>query len=200
MEYSNIMHKALKFFLLCTLVLGLGYTLVVTLFSFVFYEKANGSLLTVKGITYGSELIGQNFDDSTHLWGRPNFADLTSFHDEEGKALYYGKASNLSPVGDAQETLIKARQERIEKAHPEMVGTEVPQDLLTASGSGLDGEISPEAAEYQVKRIAKNTGKSEAEVRTIIEECTKDRFLGVFGEERVNVLRVNLALDGILEL
>ena len=112
--------------------------------------------------------------------------------------MAYGAPSNLSPASEEYRQLVDERVEKIRAANPDADMDAVPVDLVTCSGSGLDPEISPDAAEYQVPRLAKATGKSEGEVREIIAQCTKGRFLGVFGEPTVNVLKVNLMLDGAL--
>ena len=195
---KSIIKKSLLFFLFFTLICGLVWTLVLTLVGeTVFHKKATGSIIEVDGVKYGSALVAQQFDDADHLWGRPMLPDLSSFTDDEGNVLAYGWASNKSPVGAEEAEMVEERVERIKAAHPEMGDTPIPEDLVTVSGSGLDPEISPEAAEYQVKRLAKNTGKSEDEIRSIIKDNTRGRFLGVFGESGVNVLGVNLALEGI---
>ncbi|NCB33131.1 MAG: potassium-transporting ATPase subunit C, partial [Erysipelotrichia bacterium] len=106
--------------------------------------------------------------------------------------------SNLSPESSEYAALIAERVEKIQAADPEMGNKPIPEDLVTCSGSGLDPHISPAAAEYQVARIAKCSGRTEDEVRGIIDRCTTGRFLGIFGEVTVNVLKVNLMLDGIL--
>ena len=106
--------------------------------------------------------------------------------------------SNLSPASEEYEALVRERAEKLREANPDTEKTAIPVDLVTCSGSGLDPHISPAAAEYQVARIAKANDMTEDEVREIIEKCTDGRFLGVFGEETVNVLKVNLMLDGIL--
>ena len=111
----------------------------------------------------------------------------------------YSSPSNLTPASPEYQALIAERTAMIEKAHPDKQGEPIPVDLVTNSGSGLDPHISPAAAEYQVSRIARNTGKTEAEVRDVIAKYTEGRFLGLLGEPRVNVLKVNLALDGILK-
>ena len=116
----------------------------------------------------------------------------------DGKLMAYGAPSNLSPASEEYRQLVDARVKKIRAANPDADTDAVPVDLVTCSGSGLDPEISPDAAEYQVPRLAKATGKSEGEVRDIIAQCTKGRFLGVFGEPTVNVLKVNLMLDGTL--
>lgn len=181
--------KALKPAFLCfavmTILCGVIYTGVVTGISqAVFHKQANGSIITVtlKDGTrkdYGSALIAQEFTKTEYLIGRP--AGVT----------------NLSPVSDEQKKLV---QERIDWWHaldPENTAY-IPMDLVTASGSGADPNISREAAEYQVSRIARTRGIGEDEVRKIIKMYTNGRFLGFIGEPAVNVLKVNLALDGLI--
>lgn len=130
------------------------------------------------------------------MWGR--IQNVTIVEGEDGGLMAYGAPSNLSPASEEYRQLVDARVEKIRAANPDAGMDAVPVDLVTCSGSGLDPEISPDAAEYQVPRLAKATGKSEGEVRDIIAQCTKGRFLGVFGEPTVNVLKVNLMLDGVL--
>lgn len=125
--------------------------------------------------------------------------DVSTYKDENGKTLMYAAPSNLSPASEEYEALVKERVEKLRKANPDMDETAIPVDLVTCSGSGLDPHISPAAAEYQVARIAKANDMTEEEVREIIMKCTDGKFLGLFGEETVNVLKVNLMLDGILE-
>ena len=124
--------------------------------------------------------------------------DLTSFTDEDGNPVMYAWASNKSPAGEDEEAMVQERIDALLEADPSMAGTPIPVDLVTVSGSGLDPEISPEAAQYQVHRIAAARGISEEEVQAVLDRYTTGRFLGIFGEPRVNVLKVNLALDGIL--
>lgn len=195
--FKGVASRALGVFTLFTVVCGLGYTLVVTGISQVaFPYQANGSLITVDGKVVGSELIGQNFDDEAHMWGR--IQNVSIVEGEDGGLMAYGAPSNLSPASDGYRQLVDARVKKIRAANPDADMDAVPVDLVTCSGSGLDPEISPDAAEYQAPRLAKATGKSEGEVREIIARCTKGRFLGVFGEPTVNVLKVNLMLDGAL--
>lgn len=124
--------------------------------------------------------------------------DVSTYKDENGKTLMYAAPSNLSPASEEYEALVKERVEKLRKANPYMDETAIPIDLVSCSGSGLDPHISPAAAEYQVARIAKANDMTEDEVREIIKKCTDGKFLGVFGEKTVNVLKVNLMLDGIL--
>lgn len=195
--FKGVASRALGVFALFTVVCGLGYTLVVTgIAQVAFPYQANGSLITVDGKVVGSELIGQNFEDEDHMWGR--IQNVSIFEGEDGELMAYGAPSNLSPASEEYRQLVDARVKKIRAANPDADMDAVPVDLVTCSGSGLDPEISPDAAEHQVPRLAKATGKSEDEVRDIIAVCTKGRFLGVFGEPTVNVLKVNLMLDGAL--
>lgn len=195
--FKGIASRALGVFALFTIVCGLGYMLVVTgVVQLAFPYQANGSLITVDGKVVGSELIGQNFDDEAHMWGR--IQNVSIVEGEDGELMAYGAPSNLSPASEKYRQLVDARVKKIRAANSDADMDAVPVDLVTCSGSGLDPEISPDAAEYQVPRLAKATGKSEDEVREIIAQCTKGRFLGVFGEPTVNVLKVNLMLDGAL--
>ena len=195
--FKGVASRALGVFALFTVVCGLGYTLVVTgIAQVAFPYQANGSLITVDGKVVGSELIGQNFEDEDHMWGR--IQNVSVVEDENGELMAYSAPSNLSPASEEYQELVDARGEKIRAANPDAAMAAGPVDLVTCSGSGLDPEISPDAAEYQVPRLAKATGKSEDEVRDVIAKCSKGRFLGVFGEPTVNVLKVNLMLDGVL--
>lgn len=195
--FKGVASRALGVFALFTVVCGLGYTLVVTgIAQVAFPYQANGLLIKVDDKIVGSELIGQNFEDEDHMWGR--IQNVTIVEGEDGELMAYGAPSNLSPASEEYRQLVDARVEKIRASNPDADMDAVPVDLVTCSGSGLDPEISPDAAEYQVPRLAKATGKSEDEVREIIAKCTKGRFLGVFGEPTVNVLKVNLMLDGAL--
>ncbi|MBP8856027.1 MAG: potassium-transporting ATPase subunit C [Oscillospiraceae bacterium] len=190
-------YQAAKFLLLATLVCGVLYTGFVTLFAAVFFPaQANGSIITVNGKAYGSELLGQPYQDDAHLWGR--VANLTVTKAADGTPLLYAAPSNMHPTGDEYAALIAQRVQQMREANPARANDAVPVELVTASASGLDPHISPAAAEYQVPRVAAASGKTPAQVRAIVAQCTQGRYLGVFGENRVNVLRVNLMLDGIL--
>ena len=200
MKALKLSGKALAFVLVLTLLCGVIYPLVTTgLAQALFHKQANGDLIIIDGVNYGSEHIGQQFTQMNHLWGSPMNIDTESFADADGNPLVYSWASNKSPASDEQDQVYAERVAVIRAAHPEMGDAPVPVELITESGSGLDPEISPEAAEYQVKRIAANTDWTEDEVREIIERYTTGRLFGIFGKPRVNVLKVNLALDGILK-
>lgn len=197
---KEVMPKAAMIFLIFTLLCGAVYTGVVTgIAQLVFPEKANGSIIEVDGKKYGCALLGQQYTDEAHMWGRIMDLDVSTFTDENGNALMYAAPSNLSPASEEYALLVAERVEKLRKANPAMDETAIPVDLVTCSGSGLDPHISPAAAEYQVARVAAANDMTEEEVREIIRKCTDGRFLGVFGEETVNVLKVNLMLDGILE-
>ena len=199
-ELKTVFPKALTIFLIFTFVCGILYTGVVTGVAQLFFpEKANGSIIEVDGKKYGCELLGQQYTDDAHMWGRIMNIDVSTYKDENGHTLMYAAPSNLSPASEEYEALVAERVEKLRAANPDMDETAIPVDLVTCSGSGLDPHISPAAAEYQVSRIAKANDMTEDEVRAIIEKCTDGRFLGLFGEETVNVLKVNLMLDGILE-
>lgn len=185
---------ALKVFAFMTVLCGIVYTLVVTgVAQLAFPFQANGSMIDTGSGEY-SELIGQSYSDPGHLWGRPVSYSTV---DVNGETLAYAAPSNLSPASSEYADQTAERVDALKAANPDAVG-EVPVDLVTESGSGLDPEISVYAARWQVPRIAKATGKTEAEVSQIIERCTNHKLLGIFGEETVNVMKVNLMLDGQL--
>lgn len=197
---KGIFFKSIGLFLAFTVICGLIYTGVVTGIAKVFFPKqANGSMIEVDGVYYGSELMGQQYNDDEHMWGRIMNLDVSTYKDENGEILLYAAPSNLSPASDEYEEIVAERVHRLKEANPAMVEEAVPVDLVTCSGSGLDPEISPAAAEYQISRIASARSISEEEVKEIIESATSGKFLGIFGEERVNVLKVNLMLDGVLQ-
>ncbi len=181
----KILKPALILFGIMTLLCGVFYTAAVTgVAQLLLPNQANGSIITARTEAgteeaYGSALLGQVFTESEYLIGRPL------------------GTTNLSPVSTEQKELV---QERVDWWHAfdYTNSIEIPLDLVTASGSGVDPNISPEAAEYQVKRIAKERNISETRVREVIKEYTTGRFLGFWGEPVVNVLKVNLTLDGLV--
>jgi K+-transporting ATPase ATPase C chain len=167
-----------------TVITGVAYPLLVTGISqALFKDQANGSLIEKDGKVVGSALIGQPFSDPKYFWGRPSATSPMP---------YNGAASSGSNQGPTNPALKEAVEGRI-KDHGGK--TPVPADLVTASGSGLDPHISPAAAEYQVSRVSKARSVPEARLRELIAQHTEGRQLGILGEPRVNVLRLNLALD-----
>lgn len=187
--------KSLAVFAFFTVACGLIYTLVVTgIGQLAFPYQANGSMYETEGGRY-SELIGQPFSEPGHLWGRPVSPTIVEV---DGETLLYAGASNSSPASEGYAATVQERVDALREANPDAEGA-VPVDLVTESGSGLDPAISVEAAEWQVPRIAKARGISEDQVLEAIERHTTHKLLGVFGEETVNVLQVNLDLDGELQ-
>ena len=196
---KQLLPKALAFVVMFTILCGVVYTGIVTVVAQVFFpHQANGSLIEVDGKVYGSELMGQYYNDENHMWGRIMKLDVSTFVDENGKRLMYSAPSNLSPNSEEFKALVQERVDLLKAANPDMDESAIPVDLVTNSGSGLDPHISVAAALYQVPRLAKANNMSEEEVKQIIEESTQHKFLGIFGEDVVNVLEVNLRLDGIL--
>lgn len=196
---KGIFSKAAMLLLIATLICGVFYTAAVTgIAQVIFPWQANGSVIEVNGKKYGSTLLAQQYTDETHMWGRIMNLDVSTFKTKDGKRLMYAAPSNLSPSSEKFEKLVTQRIEKIKKANPDMKDTPIPVDLVTVSGSGLDPHISMAAAEYQVKRLAQKNQISETQVNAIIAACREGKFLGLFGEETVNVLKVNLMLDGIL--
>jgi potassium-transporting ATPase KdpC subunit len=186
---APIIRNALMSLLLFTILTGIIYPVVVTgVAQAIFPQQANGSIAMKNGKPLGSELIGQHFDDPKYFWGR---LSATSPYP------YNGAASSGSNLGPGNPDLMKVVQARIDALHSADRRSEstIPVDLVTASGSGLDPHISPAAAEYQVRRVARARHLDEAEVRTLVARHTRERWLGIFGEPVVNVLVLNLALD-----
>jgi K+-transporting ATPase ATPase C chain len=175
--------------LLLTVLTGLVYPLAVTGLAHVFSpDQANGGLIVREGKVIGSKLIGQYFDKPEYFWSRPSATVPFPYN-----ATASG-GSNLGPTNPVLIEAVKARVAALRAADP---GNDalVPVDLVTSSGSGLDPHISPAAAQYQIRRVARARGLDEAVVRDLVVQYTQGRQLGVLGEPRVNVLLLNLALD-----
>ena len=186
---QTLIRPALVLFTLMSIVTGIVYPLAVTgIAKVIFPDQAAGSLIVKDGKPVGSTLIGQNFTDPKYFWGRPS---ATSPQPYNGTA---SSGSNLGPLNSALVDAVKGRIAALKAADPDN-GAPIPADLVTASGSGLDPQISPAAAEYQVMRVARLRGLSASAVRRLIADNTEGRQLGVLGEPRVNVLKLNLALD-----
>jgi K+-transporting ATPase ATPase C chain len=182
---------ALTVLLLLTALTGLVYPLMVTGMAQVFFQdQADGSLIVQNGKVIGSKLIGQYFDKAEYFWGRPSAT---------APFPYNAAASGGSNLGPTNPTLIeevKAREAALRAADPDN-DSPIPVDLVTASGSGLDPHISPAAALYQVKRVARARNLEATTVRKLVGQHTEERQFGLLGERRVNVLQMNLALDAL---
>jgi len=187
---KKIIRQSIAMLALMTALTGIAYPLVVSgLAQLVFPRTANGSVIERDGKPVGSALIGQPFSDPRYFWSRPSAT--TPFAYNAASSV----GSNLGPTNPALTDAVKQRIDALRAADPGNAAP-VPVDLVTASGSGLDPHISPAAAEYQVARVARVRGISADAVRKLVAGATEGRQLGVLGEPRVNVLALNLALDG----
>jgi K+-transporting ATPase ATPase C chain len=183
------LRPAIVLLALFTILTGLVYPLLVTgIAQGLMPSRANGSLIVHEGKAVGSSLIGQPFDDPKYFWGR--LSATAPFPYNAGAS----SGSNLGPTNEALRKAVQSRVEALHAADPDNPAP-VPVDLVTASGSGLDPHISPASALYQLRRIARARGLDETAVRHLIEQHTEARQFIVLGEPRVNVLRLNLALD-----
>ena len=188
---TSQLRPAVSVFALLTLVTGLAYPYAVNgLAQATFPAEAAGSLIVRDGQLVGSSLVGQNFTDPGHFWGRPSAT---------GPQPYNGAASsgsNQGPLNPALADAVKARIEALRVADPDNTAP-VPVDLVTASGSGLDPHLSPAAAEYQVARVARARGLDPEDVRALVAQHHSEPQFGLFGDARVNVLTLNLALNAL---
>ncbi|MDH6170961.1 K+-transporting ATPase ATPase C chain [Variovorax boronicumulans] len=186
---SSILRPAIVLFALLSALTGLIYPMAVTgAAKAVFPKEAAGSLIVLDGTTVGSKFIGQNFSDPKHFWGRPSATAPQPYN-----ASASGGA-NQGPLNPALTDAIKARVEALRAADPGNTAP-VPVDLVTASASGLDPDISPAAAHYQAARVARVRGVPVEQINALIEKNTQGALWGLLGESRVNVLALNLALD-----
>jgi K+-transporting ATPase ATPase C chain len=191
---------AIVMIVLFTIVTGLAYPLAMTgLAQLLFPRQANGSLIVKDGKVLGSELIGQNFTDAHYFHGRPSATTDTDPNDSTKTvaAPYNAANSSGSNAGPTSKALIERIQGDVEKLKADNPNTPVPVDLVTTSASGLDPDITPAAAYFQVPRVAKARGLPEAKVHDLVTQNLQHRFLGVLGERRVNVLQLNMALDAL---
>ncbi|MFZ4538127.1 potassium-transporting ATPase subunit KdpC [Propionivibrio sp.] len=182
---------AVSLFVLLTAIVGVAYPLLVTgIAKVAFPEAADGSLILKDGKPVGSRLIGQNFTEAKYFWGRPSATSPQPYNASASSG------SNQGPLNPALTDAVKGRIETLKAADPDNTGP-IPADLVNASASGLDPHISPAAAEYQVKRVATARKLDPAAVSALVVKNTEDRQWSVFGEPRVNVLELNIALDAL---
>lgn len=188
--------KSILAVIVITIICGI-YTLIVSAIGQTFFtSQANGSLVRSDQTVRGSALIAQPFTSKKYLWGRQmdiTVGDITG--QKNNKNIMYSVASQMSPNDKSYQKEIIDKEKTIKRLNPNANYRHVPIDLVTNSGSGLDPEISPTAAKYQVKRIAKARHVSVQKIQRVIDQNTKTRTLGILGEPRVNVLETNLALD-----
>jgi K+-transporting ATPase ATPase C chain len=190
--FEELMKKnlliALWFTLVTTIMFGVLYPLVITGLAQVFLpDRANGQLIHKNGKIVGSKIIGQSFTGAGYFHSRPSFAGT-------GYDATASSGSNLGPTNKALQERVQSDVQKLKAENPDVA---IPIDLVTTSGSGLDPEISPAAAEFQLQRVARERGVKEEDLRTLVQKHTKGRDLGILGEPRVNVLELNLELDSV---
>lgn len=205
----KIIKKSILITVVFMVICGLLYPALITgIGQLCFNKQANGSMVSANGREVGSTLIGQNFTSDKYFHGRVSSVNYNTYTkedtkpDKNGKTVYSGVSSgsqNLGPSNKELQKRVKSDIDDFLKKHPGITEEDIPTDLLTSSGSGLDPDISPKAAEIQVPAISKATGISEEKLRQIVKENTKGRMFGLFGESRVNVLESNLEIAVILK-
>jgi K+-transporting ATPase ATPase C chain len=189
------LRPALVLLFILTIITGILYPLAVTgIAQVVFPSQANGSLIVQNGQPVGSALIGQQFDDPKYFWGRLSATGTFPYNAYNAQNLTGSSGSNYGPLNPALTAAVKARIDALHAADPGNTAL-IPVDLVTASASGLDPEISPASALYQVARVARARGLSVDVVTQLVNQHTQGRQFLIFGEPRVNVLELNLALD-----
>jgi K+-transporting ATPase ATPase C chain len=205
----KIMKKAILVSIVLMILCGIIYPLVLTGISqLVLNKKANGNMIVVDGKEVGSELIGQNFTDPKFFRGRVSSVNYNTYTEgdtrpnKEGKIAYSGVGSgsqNLAPSNNALKERVKKDIEDFLKSNPGVKKEDIPTDLLTSSGSGLDPDISPKAAAIQIPAVSKASGISETNLQKIVDKYTEGKSLGIFGESRVNILKVNIEIASMLK-
>ena len=194
---TSQLRPAFFMLLILTLITGVIYPLAVTgIAQVIFPHQANGSLIMVNGKAVGSELIGQQFNDPKYFWGRISETGTFAYNAFNAENLTGSSGSNFGPLNPALTKMVQARIDALKSADPNNT-LPIPVDLVTSSGSGLDPHISIAAATYQLHRVATARGLSEADMQVLVDKYTEGRQFFFLGEPRVNVLELNLALDGV---
>lgn len=193
----KVLLRAVTITIALFIICGLVYPLAMTGISqLLFHHEANGSMVEINGKQTGSQLLGQNFTDSRYFHGRISAVNYNTY-DSKDKTAYSGPGSGSANLAPSNPELVKRVRKDIDaflKANPEIKKEDIPTDLLTSSGSGLDPDISPKAAKIQIPAISKATGISISDLEKIVEKYTTGRTLGIFGEPRFNVLKANIEI------
>ena len=193
--FKNALLVSIAMFAIC----GFAYPMIMTGISqIIFPHQANGSLIEENGEVVGSSLVGQDFTDERLFHCRPSAYNYNTYTEEDKENGNYGGVSsgsnNYAPSNPDLEKRINEDIEKFLQENPTIEKEDMPSDIITASGSGLDPHISVEAANVQIDRVSENTGLTKKQLKKMIEENTEGKFLGIFGEEKVNVLELNLSL------
>lgn len=193
--FKNALLVSIAMFAIC----GFAYPMIMTGISqIIFPHQANGSLIEENGEVVGSSLVGQDFTDERLFHCRPSAYNYNIYTEEDKENGNYGGVSsgsnNYAPSNPDLEKRINEDIEKFLQENPTIEKEDIPSDIITASGSGLDPHISVEAANVQIDRVSENTGLTKKQLKKMIEENTEGKFLGIFGEEKVNVLELNLSL------
>lgn len=205
---KNLLHctrQAVGVTVVLMLICGLLFPCLLTgLSALIFPNQAGGNLITVNGQTVGAKYVGQEFTEDYYMWSRPSAYHYNVYTEDENGNQYYmdgtefsgigSGSNNYAPSNPALTERVEAHIEAFLEKNPEVKREDIPTDLLTASGSGLDPHISPESAAVQIPRIVEASGLSEDTIRDIVKNNTDGKFLGIFGEETVNVLMVNIEI------
>lgn len=211
---KNLLHgtrQTVAVSVILMVICGLVFPCLLTgISTLIFPDQAEGNLITVNGQTVGAENVGQEFTEDYYMWSRPSAYHYNVYVEGEDGKQYYNDgtefaglgsgSSNHAPSDPALTERVKADMEGFLERNPEVKREDIPTDLLTASGSGLDPHISPESAEIQIPRIAEASGLDEEQIREIVADNTSGKVLGVFGEDTVNVLKVNIEIARALDI
>ena len=197
---KDILKKSLKLSIILLIICGILYPLVTTGTSqLLFSKRANGSMITFNGKEIGSSLIGQDFKDPRFFHGRVSAINYNTYKDGADHPKVTSGSENLGPSSEALTDRVKKAVDELLKQHPEVKKEDIPLDLVTSSASGLDPEISIEAAKFQVPSVSKAAGISEEDLQKLIDKCTIGKSLGFLGENRVNVLLLNIEVAKLLK-